>query len=111
MKKRTKGHSEATISGDTRADLSERSSWFPASRQRTFFTRRSSRVRWDKTRTVLMRTHYWFPHEPCWYVRKKNAPWLGKAARTRRSGFRLPRNLWVARERRDTVIRLKSQRI
>ena len=34
---------------------------------------------WDKGRTVLTRTHYWFQHEPCWYVRKKNAPWFGKA--------------------------------
>jgi DNA modification methylase len=25
----------------------------------------------------LTRTHYWFAHEPCWYVRKKNAPWYG----------------------------------
>jgi len=33
---------------------------------------------WDKGRTVLTRTHYWFAHEPCWYVRKKNAPWFGK---------------------------------
>jgi DNA modification methylase len=28
---------------------------------------------------LLTRTHYWFQHEPCWYVRKKNAPWYGKA--------------------------------
>jgi DNA modification methylase len=28
---------------------------------------------------VLTRTHYWYQHEPCWYVRKKNAPWFGKA--------------------------------
>jgi DNA modification methylase len=34
---------------------------------------------WDKGRAVLTRTHYWFAHEPCWYVRKKNAPWYGKA--------------------------------
>jgi DNA modification methylase len=34
---------------------------------------------WDKTRTVLTRTLYWFQHEPCWFVRKKNAPWYGKA--------------------------------
>jgi len=34
---------------------------------------------WNKGRTVLTRTHYWFQHEPCWYVRKKNAPWFGKA--------------------------------
>jgi hypothetical protein len=29
---------------------------------------------WDKGRTVLTRTLYWFQHEPCWFVRKKNAP-------------------------------------
>jgi DNA modification methylase len=34
---------------------------------------------WDKGRTVLTRTLYWFAHEPCWFVRKKNAPWYGKA--------------------------------
>ena len=28
---------------------------------------------------MLTRTHYWFQPEPCWYVRKKNAPWYGKA--------------------------------
>jgi DNA modification methylase len=33
---------------------------------------------WNKGRTVLTRTHYWFQHEPCWYVRKKNAAWYGK---------------------------------
>jgi DNA modification methylase len=33
----------------------------------------------NKGRTVLTRTHYWYQHEPCWYVRKKNAPWFGKA--------------------------------
>jgi DNA modification methylase len=32
---------------------------------------------WNKG-PVLMRTHYWFAHEPAWYVRKKNAPWFGK---------------------------------
>jgi DNA modification methylase len=34
---------------------------------------------WNKGRTVLTRTHYWFQHEPAWYVRKKNASWFGKA--------------------------------
>jgi DNA modification methylase len=33
---------------------------------------------WNKLRTVLTRTHYWFQHEPCWYVRKKKAPWFGR---------------------------------
>jgi len=34
---------------------------------------------WNKGRAVLTRTPYWFAHEPCWFVRKKNAPWYGKA--------------------------------
>jgi hypothetical protein len=34
---------------------------------------------WDKQRTALTRTLYWFQHEPCWFVRKKSAPWYGKA--------------------------------
>jgi DNA modification methylase len=34
---------------------------------------------WNKGRTVLTRTHYWYQHESCWYVRKKNAPWFGRA--------------------------------
>jgi hypothetical protein len=34
---------------------------------------------WNKGRVVLTRTHCWYQHEPCWYVRKKNAPWFGKA--------------------------------
>ena len=33
---------------------------------------------WNKGHPVLTRTHYWFQHEPCWYVLKKNAPWYGK---------------------------------
>ncbi len=33
----------------------------------------------NKGRTFLTRTLYWFQHEPCWFVRKKNAPWYGKA--------------------------------
>jgi DNA modification methylase len=33
---------------------------------------------WNKGRVVLTRTHYWYQHEPCWYVRKKRPPWYGK---------------------------------
>jgi DNA modification methylase len=33
---------------------------------------------WNKGRAVLTRTHYWYQHEPCYYLRKKNAPWFGK---------------------------------
>ena len=39
----------------------------------------TSRSSGTKARTVLTRTLYWFQHEPCWFVRKKNAPWFGKA--------------------------------
>ena len=34
---------------------------------------------WNKGRAVLTRTWYWYSHEPCWFLRKKNAPWYGKA--------------------------------
>jgi len=96
MKKRTKGHTETTISGDTRADWSEAFALVPSLEvayvwHASRFTREvldgllqigflhHQQVIWNKGRTVLTRTHYWFAHEPCWYVRKKNAPWYGKA--------------------------------
>ncbi|MGD1092905.1 MAG: DNA modification methylase [Bryobacteraceae bacterium] len=95
MKKRTPGHTETTISGDTRADWSEAFALVPSLEvayvwHASAFTREvlngllrigflhHQQIIWDKTRTVLTRTHYWFEHEPCWYVRKKNAPWFGK---------------------------------
>ena len=34
---------------------------------------------WNKGRTVLTRTLYWFQHEPYWFVRKPKTPWYGKA--------------------------------
>src|SRR5258707_7390863 len=95
MKHRTEGQNETTISGDTRADWSEAFALVPrlevgyvwhASR----FTREvldgllrigfvhHQQIIWDKQRTVLTRTHYWFQHEPCWYVRKIKAAWYGK---------------------------------
>ena len=58
MKHRTKGHTETTISGDTRADWSE-----------TFELVHDQQIIWDKGRTVLTRTLYWFAQEPCWFVR------------------------------------------
>ena len=44
-----------------------------------WWERYPQQIIWDKGRTVLTRTHYWYQHEPCWYVRKKNAAWFGKA--------------------------------
>ena len=96
MKKRTEGHETTTISGDTRADWSEAFELVPSIQSAyvwhaSKFTREvldgllrigflhHQQIIWDKGRTVLTRTHYWFQHEPCWYVRKKNAPWFGKA--------------------------------
>src|SRR4051794_25588928 len=96
MKHRTEGHNETTISGDTRADWSEAFELVPSLEaayvwHASKFTREvldgllrigflhHQQIIWDKGRTVLTRTHYWFQHEPCWYVRKKNAPWFGKA--------------------------------
>ncbi len=96
MKDRTEGHTETTISGDTRADWSEAFELVPSLQiayvwHASKFTREvldgllrigfehHQQIVWDKTRTVLTRTLYWFQHEPCWFVRKKNAPWYGKA--------------------------------
>jgi DNA modification methylase len=96
MKQRTTGHTETTISGDTGADWSEAFELVPSLQiayvwHASTFTREvlngllridflyPQQIIWNKGRTVLTRTHYWYQHEPCWYVRKKNAPWFGKA--------------------------------
>jgi len=96
MKKRTKGHTVTAISGDTRADWSEAFALVPSLEvayvwHASKFTREvldgllgigfihHQQIIWDKGRTVLTRTLYWFQHEPCWFVRKVNAPWYGKA--------------------------------
>ena len=96
LKHRTEGHTETTISGDTRADWSEAFELVPSLQiayvwHASKFTREvldgllrigfehHQQLIWDKGRTVLTRTLYWFQHEPCWFVRKKNAPWYGKA--------------------------------
>ncbi len=98
MKHRTAGHTETSISGDTRADWSEAFE-LVASLQIAYVWHASvftcevlngllrigflhpQQIIWNKGRTVLTRTHYWYQHEPCWYVRKKNAPWFGEAGK------------------------------
>jgi len=97
-KHRTAGHNETTISGDTRADWSEAFELVPSIQvayvwHASLFTREvlnglerigflyPQQIIWDKGRVVLTRTHYWYQHEPCWYVRKKNAPWFGEAGK------------------------------
>ena len=96
MKHRTEGHTNTSISGDTRADWSEAFELVPSLQiayvwHASVFTREvlngllrigflyPQQIIWNKGRTVLTRTHYWYQHEPAWYVRKKNAPWFGKA--------------------------------
>jgi DNA modification methylase len=96
MKRRTEGHVNTSISSDTRADWSEAFELVPSLEvayvwHASKFTREvldgllrigflhHQQLIWDKTRTVLTRTHYWYQHEPFYYVRKKNAPWFGKA--------------------------------
>jgi DNA modification methylase len=100
VKHRTTGHQETSISGDTRADWSEAFALVPSLEvgyvwHASKFTGavldgllrigfvHHQQIIWDKGRAVLTRTHYWFQHEPCWYVRKKNAPWYGKAGENR----------------------------
>jgi DNA modification methylase len=94
-KKRTQGHTETTISGDTRAEWSEAFALVPSLEaayvwHASKFTREVlngllqigflhfQQIIWNKGRAVLTRTPYWYQHEPCWFVRKKNAPWFGK---------------------------------
>jgi len=96
MKRRTEGHTRTSISSDTRADWSEAFALVPSLQvayvwHASVFTREvldglqrigflyPQQIIWNKGRVVLTRTHYWYQHEPCWYVRKKNAPWYGKA--------------------------------
>jgi DNA modification methylase len=96
MKHRTAGHTETTISGDTRADWSGAFELVPSLQiayvwHASVFTREvlnglerigflyPQQIIWNKGRIVLTRTLYWYQHEPCWFVRKKNAAWYGKA--------------------------------
>jgi DNA modification methylase len=96
MKKRTVGHTETSISGDTRADWSDAYALVPSLEviyawHASLYTSEvlagllrigflyPQQIIWNKGRMVLTRTLYWFAHEPAWFVRKKNAPWYGKA--------------------------------
>jgi DNA modification methylase len=88
MKKRTKGHVETAISGDTRADWSEAFELAPSLEvayvwHASKFTREvldgllrigflhHQQIIWNKGRTVLTRTHYWFQHEPAGMSERK----------------------------------------
>jgi DNA modification methylase len=95
VKRRIEGHTQTTISGDSIADWSHafelvRSVQVAYVWHASRFTSEvlagllrigfihHQQIIWRKTQAALTRTHYWFQHEPCWYVRRKNAPWFGR---------------------------------
>jgi hypothetical protein len=88
MKKRTKGHTETSTSGDTRADWSEAFELVP-SLEAAYVWHASKftpevldgllRIGFIHHQQIIWNKLHWFAHEPCWFVRKKNAPWYGKA--------------------------------
>ncbi|MGO9208194.1 MAG: DNA modification methylase, partial [Candidatus Limnocylindrales bacterium] len=95
-RRRSVGHRNTTISGDTRADWSEAFELVPSLEvayvwhattgiiavgqglERIGFELRQQII-WAKTQPVIGRSAYNWQHEPCWYaVRKgKTASWLG----------------------------------
>jgi len=94
MKHRTEGHTQTEISGDTRADWSEAFALVAEPRGRLRLARievHARGSRWLLRIGFLHHSRYLeqgtdcahenallVQHEPCWYVRKKNAPWYGK---------------------------------
>jgi hypothetical protein len=82
LKKRTRGHTETMISGDTRADWSEAFALVPSLEvayvwHASVYAREvlnglerigflyPQQIIWNKGRAVMTRTHYWYSHEPC----------------------------------------------
>ena len=52
----------------------------------------------------------WFQHEPCWFVRKKNAPWYGKAGENSTIWASLsPKFITGAATSRNSIITPKSR--
>ena len=96
MKRRTQNHTNTSISFDTRADWAEAFALVSSLQvgyifHASVFTREvldgllrigfihHQQLIWSKGTAVLSRSLYWWSHEPIWFVRKKNAPWYGKA--------------------------------
>jgi hypothetical protein len=121
MKKRTEGHRNTSISSYPRADWSDAFALAPSLQvgyvwRASKFTRavldgllrigfiHHQQIIWRKGRAVLTRTPYWFAHEPAWFVRKKNAPWFGKAGETPLCGKSHRRNsLWEGPTKRSSI--------
>ncbi len=127
MKHRTEERTETAISGDTRVDGSEAFALVPSLQagyawHASKFTaevlagllrigfRHHQQIIWNKGRTVLTRTLYWFQHEPAWFVRKRKRPGTAKLERTRRCGIRPRRSSsWVVPRKRSGITRPRSR--
>jgi DNA modification methylase len=89
--RRTEGHRNTSISGDTRADWSEAFELVPSitvayvwhadrftlevgTGLRRIGFQLAQLIIWDKGMPVPSRTHYAYQHEPCWYARRKGSP-------------------------------------
>ena len=129
MKKRTKGHTETVISGDTRADWSEAFALAPSLEvayvwHASKFTREvldgllrigflhHQQIIWNQGRTVLTRTTTGFNMSPAGTSEKRTRHGMAKLERTRRFGIRHRRSSsWVARTKTNGIIRRRSQSI
>ncbi len=127
MKRRTEGHTETTISGDTRADWSEAFALVSSLEvayvwHASKFTREvldgllrigflhHQQIIWNKGRAVLTRTPYWFGHEPAGSCGKRMRRGTGRLAKTRLFGPQLRRNsLWAARTRTSSITQRRSR--
>ena len=121
MKHRTEGHIHTSISSDTRADWSDAFALVPSLEvayvwHASKFTREvldgllrigflhHQQIIWNKGRTVLTRTHYWFQHEPAGTSGRRTHPGLESPAKTPPSGIRhLPSSSWAPPTRRSMI--------
>jgi hypothetical protein len=108
---RTEGHTETTISGDTRADWSEAFELVPSLQVRLArdvvthevlngllrigFTY-PQQIIWNKGRTVLTRTHYWISTSLAGTCASPKRPGTARLARIRQCGIAHRRSsLWA----------------
>jgi hypothetical protein len=126
LKKRTAGHTETSISGDTRADWSEAFALVPSLEaayvwHASKFTRSPRWAAEDRLHSPSASDREQRPHRANAHTllvcsrtllvrRKKNAPWLGKPGENSTIWDSPSRNsLWAARMKRSTIIQHKSR--
>jgi ParB-like chromosome segregation protein Spo0J len=129
MKKRTEGHTETTISGDTRADWSEAFELVPSIQigyiwHASVFTREvfdgllriGSYIRSRSFGTRIARCSRGritgISTSPVGMSGRRTRPGLGRPARIQQSGIRqVPSSSWAAQMRKNTITRLRSPSI